>query len=132
MGNQTFTIGRLAKSAGVHVETIRYYQRRKLLPVPFAVLGGARRYSSDYLRRVRFIKRAQQLGFTLDEVSELLTLADGNCCSVACGVGERRLADVERKIADLSAMRESLRRLVGACHENGAQAPCPLVEAFAA
>ena len=131
MAKQTFTIGRLAKSAGVNVETIRYYQRRKLLPVPFAAFGGVRRYSSDYLRRVRFVKRAQQLGFTLDEVSELLALGDGGCCSVACGVGERRLADIEKKIADLAAMREALRRLVGACRENAAEAPCPLVEAFA-
>ena len=131
MTNEAFTIGRLAKSAGVNVETIRYYQRRRLLPVPVAALGGVRRYSSDYLRRVRFIKRAQQLGFRLDEVSELLALADGNRCSLVCGVGERRLADIERKIADLAAMREALGRLVGACHENESEAPCPLVEAFA-
>ena len=131
MGNESFTIGRLAKSAGVNVETIRYYQRRGLLPVPVAALGGVRRYSSNYLRRVRFIKRAQQLGFTLDEVSELLKLGDGDCCSLVCGVGERRLADIEKKIADLVSMREALRRLVGACRENEAQAPCPLVEAFA-
>ena len=132
MTNDTFTIGRLARSAGVNVETVRYYQRRRLLPVPVAAFGGVRRYSSDYLRRVRFIKRAQQLGFTLDEVSELLALGDGNRCSVVCGVGERRLADIEKKIADLAAMRDSLRHLVGACHDNGADAPCPLVEAFAA
>lgn len=131
MGNESFTIGRLAKSAGVNVETIRYYQRRGLLPVPVAALGGVRRYSSNYLRRVRFIKRAQQLGFTLDEVSELLKLGDGDCCSLVCGVGERRLADIEKKIADLVSMREALRRLVGACRENEARAPCPLVEAFA-
>ena len=131
MGNETFTIGRLAKSAGVNVETIRYYQRRKLLPVPYAAFGGIRRYSSDYLRRVRFIKRAQQLGFTLDEISELLALGDGNCCSTVCGVGERRLADIEKKVADLAAMRDVLRRLVGACQENEANAPCPLVQAFA-
>lgn len=131
MGNDAFTIGRLAKSAGVNVETIRYYQRRGLLPVPVAALGGMRRYSVEYLRRVRFIKRAQHLGFTLDEIGELLTLADGNRCSLACGVGERRLADIEKKIADLSAMHEALRRLVGACQQNEAQTPCPLVEAFA-
>jgi MerR family mercuric resistance operon transcriptional regulator len=131
MGDEAFTIGRLAKSAGVNVETIRYYQRRRLLPVPLAALGRTRRYSSGDLRRLRFIKRAQQLGFTLDEVSELLALGDGNGCSLACGVGERRLADIERKIDDLAAMREALRRLVGECHDNEAQAPCPLVEAFA-
>lgn len=130
MQKDTLTVGRLAKSAGVNVETIRYYQRRKLLPIPVAALGEVRRYSSAYLGRVRFIKRAQQLGFTLDEVSELLAIGDGNQCSIACGVGIRRLTDIEKKIADLTAMREALQRLVSACHENQAQAPCPLVEAF--
>ncbi|HEY1288767.1 MAG TPA: MerR family DNA-binding protein [Burkholderiales bacterium] len=131
MTNEALTIARLAKRAGVNVETIRYYQRRRLVPIPVSVLGGVRRYSSDYLRRVRFIKRAQQLDFSLAEIGDLLALADGNRCSLVCGVGERRLADIERKIADLVAMREALRRLVGACHENRPEAPCPLVEAFA-
>ena len=78
-------IGEVARAADTKPETIRYYQRRKLLPVTFAAFGGIRRYSSDYLRRVRFIKRAQQLGFTLDEISELLALGHGNCCSTVCG-----------------------------------------------
>lgn len=130
MRSDTYTVGRLAKSARVNVETIRYYQRRKLLPVPVAALGGVRRYSADYLRRLGFIKRAQQLGFTLDEISELLAIGDGSRCSIACGVGARRLADIEKKIADLTAMRAALQRLVSACQENHAQAPCPLVDAF--
>lgn len=131
MATDSLTIGRLAQGAGVNVETIRYYQRRRLLRVPVARLGAVRHYSDDDLRRLRFIKRAQQLDFTLAEIGELLALADGNRCSVVCGVGERRLADIEKKIADLAAMRDALRRLVGACHDNEAEAPCPLIEAFA-
>ena len=131
MKDDILTIGRLARSAGVNVETIRYYQRRRLLRVPVVPAGGVRRYSDDDLKRLRFIKRAQQLDFSLAEIGELLALADGDRCSAVCGVGERRLADVERKIADLSAMREALRYLVGACHEAQAEAPCPLVQAFA-
>jgi len=131
MKDDILTIGRLARSAGVNVETIRYYQRRRLLRVPVVPAGGVRRYSDDDLKRLRFIKRAQQLDFSLAEIGELLALADGDRCSAVCGVGERRLADIERKIADLAAMREALRPLVGACHENGPRAACPLVQAFA-
>src|SRR6185436_4815053 len=116
MKDDILTIGRLARSAGVNVETIRYYQRRNLLRVPVARPAGVRRYSDDDLRRLRFIKRAQQLAFSLAEIGELLALADGDRCSAVCDVGERRLADIERKIADLAAMREALRPLVGACH----------------
>jgi MerR family mercuric resistance operon transcriptional regulator len=133
MRPETFTIGRLAKAAGVNVETVRYYQRRRLLAVPIAVGGGIRRYSRDMLRRLRFIKRAQQLGFTLDEISDLLKLGDGNQCSIVCGVAERRLADIEKKIADLASMQHVLRGLVGGCQVNQIEAigaACPLVEAF--
>ena len=131
MREESYTVGRLAKKAGVNVETIRYYQRRGLLPIPASSPGSVRRYSGKHLERLRFIKRSQQLGFTLDEAGELMALSEGNGCSVACGVAERRLADVERKIADLAAIQQSLRRLVGRCHENPPEAPCPLVEAIA-
>jgi MerR family mercuric resistance operon transcriptional regulator len=131
MRAESYTVGRLAKKAGVNVETIRYYQRRGLLPIPASLPGSVRRYSGKYLERLRFIKRSQQLGFTLDEASELMALSEGYGCSVACGVAERRLADVERKIADLAAIQQALRRLVGRCHGNPPEAPCPLVEAIA-
>src|SRR4051812_15693257 len=100
MREESFTVGCLAKSVGVNVETVRYYQRRGLLPVPPSPLGGVRRYSGKDLQRLRFIKRAQQLGFTLDEVAELMALSEGRGCSVACAVAERRLADVQKKLAD--------------------------------
>jgi MerR family mercuric resistance operon transcriptional regulator len=130
MREESYTVGRLAKKAGVNVETIRYYQRRGLLPIPASSPGSVRRYSGKYLERLRFIKRSQQLGFTLGEAAELMALSEGHGCSVACGVAERRLADVERKMADLAAMQQALRRLVGRCHENPPEAPCPLVEAI--
>ena len=131
MSDETLTIGRLAKSVGVNVETIRYYQRRRLIRIPLARWGGIRRYAEQDVRRVRFIKRAQQVGFSLDEVGELLALADGNGCSPACGVAERRLADIDAKIADLVAMRRALHNLVDACQGSAAQDPCPLVASFA-
>lgn len=112
------------------METVRYYQRRRLLAVPFPVGGRVRRYSRDMLRRLRFIKRAQQLGFTLDEIADLLKLGDGNQCSIVCGVAERRLADIEKKIADLASMQHVLRHLVGGCQVNQPGAACPLVAAF--
>lgn len=130
MSQERLTIGRLAKSAGVNVETVRYYQRRGLLPVP-AVPCGIRRYSEDSLRRLRFIKRAQRMGFTLGEIAELLALGGDDSCPVACGVAQRRLADIERKIADLAAMRQALQSLVAECHENDHGSRCPLVDAFA-
>jgi len=131
MDFERLTVGRLAKRAGVNVETIRYYQRRGLFPIPSSSPSSVRRYSKADLQRLRFIKRAQQLGFTLDEISELMNLSEGHGCSIACSVGERRLADLERKIVDLIAMREALRGLVGKCQRNAPRAPCPLIEAIA-
>jgi MerR family mercuric resistance operon transcriptional regulator len=129
---RSYTIGGLARSAGVTVETVRYYQRRGLLPVPAVPFGGRRRYSEECSQRLRFIKRAQQVGFSLSEIGELLVLSQGNRCSPACGVAERRLADIERRIDDLTAMRKALRGLVSACGNNGLLERCPLIDAFAA
>lgn len=131
MREESYTVGRLAQKAGVNVETIRYYQRRGLLPTPAASPGSVRRYSRKYLERLRFIKRSQRLGFTLDEAAGLMALSEGCGCSAACRVAERRLADVEQRIADLAAIQQALQRLVGRCHENPPEAPCPLVEAIA-
>lgn len=127
MGTE-FTIGKLADAAGVNVETIRYYQRRGLLDEPVKPLGGHRRYSVEQVRRVRFVKRAQALGFTLDEVGSLLTL------DVACACGETRaLADrkrmlIERKITDLTAMHRVLADLVLQCDVGDGGATCPIID----
>ena len=122
------TIGKLANAAGVNIETIRYYQRRGLLDEPPKPLGGHRRYAPSQVRRVRFIKRAQALGFTLDEVNTLLTLDS------ACGCAETRtLADckrvlIERKMADLTAMYQALGELIQLCDAGSGTRPCPIID----
>ena len=93
--NEQLTIGRLAKAAGVNVETIRYYQRRGLLDEPEKPLGGHRRYADSATGRVSFIKRAQQLGFTLEEVKSLLKLEDGQSCRETRLLAEHKLALIE-------------------------------------
>jgi MerR family mercuric resistance operon transcriptional regulator len=122
------TIGRLAESAGVHVETIRYYQRLGLLPVPVRHYGGRRRYGEEELKRVRFIKRAQGLGFSLAETQALLDLAQGAHCAATKAIALEKLAVVERKLADLDAMRSALSELVEACANGGTRDACPIIE----
>ena len=128
---KAMTIGAAAREAGVHVETIRYYQRLGLLPRPPLLRGHVRRYSREFVERVRFVKRAQQLGFTLEDIGELLALAAGNGCSEVCGLAERKMEDVRRRIADLHAMQAALQGLVAGCHANPLGEPCPLVQALA-
>jgi MerR family mercuric resistance operon transcriptional regulator len=106
------TIGKLAERAGVNVETIRYYQRRGLLDEPKKPLGGYRRYPSDTVKRVRFIKRAQGLGFTLEEVAGLVRLDAAGACAETREVAAHKLALIEVKLSELGAMREGLAALV--------------------
>ena len=130
--NEELTIGRLAKAAGVNVETIRYYQRRGLLDEPSKPLGGHRRYAASAATRVRFIKRAQQLGFTLEEIRELLLLEDGQNCREARLLAERKLDLIETRIADLSRMRRSLRGLIAQCAEGKRRRSCPIIATLSA
>jgi MerR family mercuric resistance operon transcriptional regulator len=125
--NEDLTIGRLAKEAGVNVETIRYYQRRGLLKEPAKPMGSHRRYSFAEARRVRFIKRAQQLGFTLDEVTTLLALEDGRSCRETRWLAEQKLAVIDRRIEDLSRMRGLLQTLVAQCGTGASQRACPII-----
>lgn len=125
--NENLTIGRLASEAGVSVETIRYYQRRGLLKEPAKPMGGHRRYSFAEARRVRFIKRAQQLGFTLDEVTSLLALEDGRSCWETRALAEQKLAVIEQRLDDLSRMQGVLRALVAQCGEGISQRACPII-----
>ena len=113
MDDKTFTIGALARTAGVNVETIRYYQRRGLLPKPGKPVAGYRRYPAETFARLRFIQRAQELGFTLREVTDLLRL-DGAACGDARALAERKHADIGVRIRDLQAMRRTLNRLLRA------------------
>jgi Hg(II)-responsive transcriptional regulator len=120
-----------AEQAGVNVQTIRYYERRGLLPAPPRRISGYRELAPDTVRRIRFIKRAQDLGFSLDEVAELLKLrtARPHTRQRVRGIAERRLEQVERKIAELQAMRNALRTLVQHCHSGGTL-ECPIIEAL--
>ena len=121
------TVGLLAKSAGVNVETIRFYQRKGLLPEPDRPLGGIRRYEPSILARLRFIKAAQRLGFSLEEVGELLELEDGSGCREARRQAERKLADVREKLAELSRIEEVLADLVERCCAARGRVRCPLI-----
>ena len=131
MPEGSLTIGRLAKAATVGVETIRYYQERGLLPVP-ARDGAFRRYSPSLVERIRFIKRAQELGFSLDEVCELLDLEDGADRRSIRRIAGDRLAQIELKVADLQRMRRVLRHLVDECRHTDGARPCPIIKSLSA
>jgi MerR family mercuric resistance operon transcriptional regulator len=122
-----FTIGVLAEAAGVNLETIRFYQRKGLMPEPARPQGGVRRYGVADLARVRFIKSAQRLGFSLDEVAELLKLEDGSHCGEAREQAERKLADVRARLADLQRIEQALSELVERCHSVRGRVCCPLI-----
>ncbi|MEO6986108.1 MAG: Hg(II)-responsive transcriptional regulator [Paralcaligenes sp.] len=121
------TIGVFAKEAGVNVETIRFYQRKGLLPEPNKPYGSIRRYGETDVMRVRFVKSAQRLGFSLDEISDLLSLEDGTHCEQASSLAERKLKDVREKLADLTRIEATLSELVCACHAIGGNVSCPLI-----
>jgi len=121
-------IGELAAAAGVHVETIRYYQRLGLLRSPTRRQGTVRRYDEQAIDRLRFIKRAQALGFSLDEVKLLLELSVGEHCAETRTLASRKLELVEKKIADLRGLEDALRKLVRACGSGRAGSGCPIIE----
>ncbi|TAN21879.1 MAG: MerR family transcriptional regulator [Acidobacteria bacterium] len=124
------TVGELARRASVNVETIRFYQRRRLLAVPSRPLGGIRRYGAEDLARLEFIKHAQRLGFSLGEVHELLRLEDGTHCREARSLGESKLALVRSRLADLRHIERALRDLVHRCGDGGGRLSCPLIAAL--
>ena len=130
--NLARTIGALANAATVNVETIRFYQRKGLMKAPPRPLGGIRRYSDSDLSRVRFIKSAQRLGFTLDEIADLLALEDGSHCTEAREKAERKLADVQARLADLQRIEAALQGLVERCCAATGQVRCPLIAALQA
>lgn len=124
------TIGGLAASAGVHVETIRFYQRKRLLTEPPRSYGRIRRYGAADIARVRFVKSAQRLGFSLDEVAGLLRLEDGTHCDEARAAAEHKLTDVRAKLADLRRMETALAQLVRRCAATSGRVRCPLIAAL--
>lgn len=124
------TIGRLARSAGVHVETIRYYQRLGLLPMPARAYGTIRHYAPDDLKRVRFIKRAQKLGFSLEEIALLLKLSVGEHCAETKSLAEKKAHLVKEKLRDLQAMQNVLDDLIHACGTGKSGCGCPILESL--
>jgi MerR family transcriptional regulator, mercuric resistance operon regulatory protein len=129
-GAKGLLIGELAGQAGVNVETIRYYQRIGLLTVPERAVRGVRRYSGDDLNRVKFIKRAQALGFSLEEIELLLHLSDGRHCAETRELAEVKLGMVEKKLGDLAGMRKALKKLVLECSRDSRGRGCPIIEAL--
>ena len=123
------TIGGLAKAAGVGVETVRYYQRRGLLPEPPRPPGEIRRYGLDDVRRLKFIRSAQAAGFTLAEIAELLELNASDDRPRARELARARVAALDERIAELRAAREALVGLASACARTQA-GPCPILDAF--
>ena len=122
-------IGELASATATKVETVRYYEKIGLLPPPARTSANYRAYGHEHLARLSFIRRARDLGFSLDAVRDLLALADerGKPCAAVDAIASGHLAEVELKIADLSAMREELRRLIGSCRHNTV-ADCKIIE----
>jgi MerR family mercuric resistance operon transcriptional regulator len=123
------TIGGFAKAAGVGVETVRYYQRRGLLAEPPRPPGEIRRYGEDDLKRLRFIRRAQAAGFTLEEIGELLALDRTDDRARVRALASERVTALDGKIAELRKSRAALDRLRSSC-ASGSSGPCPIIEAF--
>ena len=127
---KSLTIGRLAREAGVNLETVRYYERRGLLQRPPRSASGYRLFPADAARRLRFIRRAQELGFSLGEIRELLSLrmsATARRTDVRKRA-EAKIADIDAKIRSLDAMKRTLRKLTNSCEGCGPIAECPILE----
>ena len=128
------TIGELADAAGVGVETIRFYERKKLLAQPKRPQSGFRRYDDDAARRIRFIRQAQELGFTLAEINQLLALRldpERSCADVK-SEAQTKIADIDEKIASLRVMRTALVEITRSCSGEGPTSACPILDAIEA
>nr|WP_135796877.1 Hg(II)-responsive transcriptional regulator [Hydrogenovibrio crunogenus] len=126
--SKNLTIGGLAKQSGVGVETIRFYQRKKLLVEPVKPYGGIRRYGLTDVKRVKFIKSAQRLGFSLKEISSLLALEDGSHCSEAKDIAQLKLNSIREKIADLTRLERILDQYTKECTiSEDSNISCPLI-----
>lgn len=131
-GKNHIGIGDLAKATGTKVVTVRYYEQIGLLPLPARTAGNYRTYSHEHMRRLRFIRRCRDLGFTLDQIRDLLRLSsrkDEECAEVD-RITARHLIEVERKIADLRRLARELRRLKNCCQGKGIIADCRIIDAL--
>lgn len=121
------TIGQVAKQAGIHKETIRYYQSLGLVSEPERLPGSVRRYGASTIARLQFIKRAQQLGFTLKEVGKLLLLEDGQSCAETRKLAQHKLSLIKTRIIDLNRMRRLLEGLIEECAQGRRPRGCPII-----
>jgi DNA-binding transcriptional MerR regulator len=130
--NERLTIGALAKATGTKVVTVRYYEQAGLLPIPSRTSGNYRTYGPDYLHRLRFIRRCRDLGFTLDQVRDLLRLSsqEDQPCEEVNRISAEHLTQIEQKIADLARLADELRRINGRCQGDGVIADCRIIDAL--
>jgi len=131
MSGSFMTIGELARGTDTKVETVRFYEKSGLLPAPARTPGNYRAYNADHLRRLSFIRRSRDLGFSLDQVRALLELADqrDHSCEAVDAIAQQHLVEVQRKIADLQALRQELERMLGHC-VSGTVADCRIIDAL--
>jgi MerR family mercuric resistance operon transcriptional regulator len=132
MKEQHFTIGKVASVAGVGIETIRFYEREGLIPPPPRRDSGYRQYPPATIDRIRFIKRAKDLGFTLAEIKEFLNLSvgKGTICTDVKRKALEKLKEVDAKIADLKRIKRALNLITNQCREKGSASECPILEAL--
>lgn len=124
------TIGKLAEAGGVGIDTVRFYERTGLIRKPARSAAGYRLYAAEEIRRLRFIRRAKALGFSLEDITELLHLNDGQGSRASVrALARQRLDEIERKLRELQALQQSLRTLVQHCDGKGGLAGCPIIEA---
>ncbi|MDN5871375.1 MAG: MerR family DNA-binding protein [Nitrococcus sp.] len=129
---KTIRIGELAELSGIGKETIRFYERQSLLPRPRRTASNYRRYPPEAVRRLQFIRRAKALGFTLDEIRELLSLQDANGDRAQVKrLTERKLSQIRARIVELSRMEDALSRMHAQCSGEGAVQGCPIIETLA-
>jgi MerR family copper efflux transcriptional regulator len=129
---KSLTIGHLAREAGINLETVRYYERRGLLPKPPRSASGYRLFPTDAARRLRFIRRAQELGFSLKEIRELLSLRVSRTTTSRDirARAEAKIADIDAKIRSLESMKKTLRKLTNVCEGCVPVAECPILESL--
>lgn len=128
------TIGKVARRAGLAIDTVRYYEREGLLEKPGRTSSGYRQYPADAVARLRFIRQAKELGFTLSEIRELLALkvAPGKSCADVRARAEAKIADIEQRVAQLNRMKRALTKLAVACSGRGPTSECPILDAMEA
>ena len=132
MDRETLRTGEVAARAGVNIQTLRYYERRGLIQEPERRASGYREYPSDAVRLIRFIKRAQELGFTLTEIEELLRMRNDQTakCADVRAAAQTKIGGVDQKIRSLRAMKRALGVLVNSCTSDGSTRECPILEAL--